>query len=307
MSSLSRDWTAKRFYQVATTELEVETNSSIYVQRFDRMNKSIGTIANLFYDLMASAYMTPVTLVPDTLGRYSSAGTGTWTTATLTVTFAGMNTPFASGDVGKLIVFTIGAAVYTALISTYVSASAVTVIGSNLPTIDGTINIVVVASTVPTGRSLSLLGLRIMRTGQQVKMELESTSTQSLEAVTSQSVFNFDATAQSNQNKIVWCVSGEEILIAYGNGLPSAGTFTLRYPRIPNLLVLDTDNPDLPDGAAIQIALLHFRTDLARIMEKENFVKDYAGEYAALITTLYRTFGQTASAEEIKEKVIALK
>ncbi len=307
MSNLSRDWTAGRFHKLAMADLGIDSNDAISIQRFDLMNKSFGLVTSLFYDLMIAAYMTPVTLVPDTLGRKSSSGTGTWTAATARLVFAGMNSSFASGDVGKVITFAIGASIYIGTIDSFVSTTTVVIAGANLPVTDGTVDMVIVVSSVPTGNVLSLAGLRIMRTGQQVKVELESTATKALEASTTQAVFNFDSSAASNLKKILWVISGEQLIFAKGNSLTSAGTFTFRYPRVPNIVTADTDPPDVVDGAAIEIALLHYKRVLAGRTGKESLVKDNSQEYTAHIASLYRTFGQEASADVLKEKIMALK
>lgn len=306
MANLSKDWTARRFYNMAGADLESDVNQTAFIQRFDLINKTIELVTTLFYDLMISAYMTPVTLVPDTIGRYSSSGTGSWTAATSLLSFAGMNTAFNSVDVGKVIGFRIGASLYLGTISTFVSTSSITVTGLSLPSVDGTVAEVMVFSSVPGSNTVSLDGLRIMRTGQQVKMELESTATKTIEAVESQAVFAFDATSLTNKNKIVWCMSGDQIIFAKGSGLTNAGTFTLRYPRVPNILTSDTDFLDLPDGAAIEIALLHLKSVLSRRMKQPDQAKDFSAELGGVIRALYSTFGQEVQKDVMKEKVLAL-
>jgi hypothetical protein len=175
----------------------------------------------------------------------------------------------------------------------------------NLPSTNQTVNLVLMAATAPTGTSVNLGTLRIMRTGQTVKMDIESTATTSLEATTSQAVFKFDPTAPQNANKIVWAYSGEEILLAKGNGLSTFGTFTLRYPRVPNYVVNDTDKIDIPDGAPFEVGFLYLKSLIARRENKE--FASYEAQQVNMIKALYNTFQAQATTEEIKNKVLVLK
>ena len=302
--SLSRDWTALRFFNLILTDLNKTKNDVSYAQRFELMNKAVATTANTFYDLMSNAYMTPITLLPSTVGRTYVSG-ATWTAATNRLT-ATMNTSFGSGDVGNLIVFSVGASlVYVGTITQFISTTVVVVSGSNLPLTDQTVSGVLMPATTPTGQVLDITTLRLMRTGQPIKLELETTATIQLEACTSGEIFKFDTTDPGNANKIVWAYSGDQILLAKGSTLATYGTFTLRYPRIPNALTSDADSIDLPDGAAISISMLLTKSYIAERGQEKS--PDVSAEMEYYIKSMYRTFGQEADAERVKEKVIALK
>lgn len=305
--ALSRDWTAKKAFDQALIELSLDQNCASYAQRLDLVNRAFSTVANMFYDLMSNAYMTPVTIVPDTIGRYSSSGTGTWTVATSTLVFAGMNTSFGSGDVGKTIAFRVGSLVYLGQVASFVSTTSVTITGMNLPVTNVTVDYVLLVATTPTGNNVSLSTLRFMRTGQPIKLELESTATDTLEATTSQSVFKFDGAPPQNVKKIVWAYSGDELLLAKGDGLTTYGTFTLRYPRVPNKITADTDFIDIPDGAAFEVGFIYLKAMIAKREGKMAMMQNYEADLGSLIKSMYNTFGQEVQAEHIANKVKSLK
>lgn len=303
--SLSRDWNVQDFVNLALTDLGRDKNDVLYAQRFDLVNKAVSTVSNMFYDLMSQAYMTPITILPSTTGRTYVSG-ASWN-ASLQQLTATMNTPFGSGDVGNYVMFSVGAAlVYFGQITAFISGTVVTIQGNNLPTTNQTVSGVLLAATTPTGTILDISTLRLMRTGQPIKLELETTATIQIEAVTSKEVYKFDPSDEGNLNKVIWAYSGDQILLAKGNSLSTFGTFTLRYPRIPNKVALDLDQLDLPDGAAIEIGLLLFKRFIQERSD-EAPEPNYHAEMEYYIKSLYRTFGEEVSAESIKERVLALK
>lgn len=307
--ALSRTWTYADFWRSAYVDDVFDPNNAVWFLRHKLMDEAIQFTATLFYDLMGVRYFTDQTIVPDTLGRFSNTGTGTYTAATKTVTFVGMNTDFGSGDTGKLMMFRVGSLVYPCKVTTFVDIDNVIVDGNNLPTTNQTIDGVMLASTAPTGVgsyiSVWVGDLRIMSVGQQVRTFLESSSTKNVDNLDVTGVVNFRSAADANKFRIVWALAGENLMLAKGSGLSTYGTLVLRYPRIPYVWTADTDYIDLPDGAPLNIALVKLKSMIQDRIGRPK--ADYSPQLEALIQSLYRTFGAEASAEVLQEKIKALR
>jgi hypothetical protein len=307
--ALSRNWTYADFWRSAYVDDAFDPNNAVWFLRHKLMDEAIEFTATLFYDLMGIRYLTDVTIVPDTTGRYSASSTGTFTAATKTVTFVNMNTNFGSGDPGKIMMFRVGALVYVCRVTAFVDADNVTVDGNNLPSTNQTIDYILLASTPPTGVgsyiSTWIGDLKIMSVGQQIRTFLESSSTVNVDNVDITAVINYRSSADANKNRLVWALSGENILLAKGSSLSTYGTLTLRYPRVPYVWTADTDYIDLPDGAPVNIAILKLKSMVQDRMGRQK--TDYSPQLEGLIQTLYRTFGGEASAEVLREKIKALR
>ncbi len=302
--ALSKNWTYAKFWREAALGKEYDPTNNLHLARFEIINRSVECTANAFYDLMAIVYMTAVTILPDTTGRYYVSG-ASWD-ATLNRLTATMNTSFGSGDVGKVIMFRVGALVYIGQVNAFVSTTVVGVTGSNLPTSNQTVDYVLLAATTPTGNTVYISDLKYMRSGQQIRLELESTATQFVKNVSSYEVRTFRSSAGENIDRVVWALSGEELLLAKGDNLATYGTFTLRYPRTPINGTAETDFIDLPDGAPIEIALMKTRLIIAELGGPPA-PADTESRMKAYIEVLYKTYGGEITAETVVEKVKALK
>lgn len=300
--SLSRDFTVLRFVDQAFGRFGLDHNNEFYVRRMNLVNFTVSHVMNLIYDLVSNAYMTPITILPDTTGRYYVSG-ASYEASTKRLT-ATMNTNFGSGDVGKYVTFRVGALVYTAQVTAFVSTTVIEINGSNLPSSNQTVDDVMLAATTPTGNTMSIADLRIMRTGQPLKLELESTATTSIKPMSVYDLEHFNINDPRLLSSIGWAYSGEEILLAKGSSLTTYGTFTLRYPRIPNQVTANTDKLDVPDGAAMGICLLHFQNQLAVALKRE--FPEYAGEMKLALESLYRTYIGEVNREAVREKASAI-
>ena len=161
---------------------------------------------------------------------------------------------------------------------------------------------------VPT---VDLSTYAIMQDGEQSRIRVQSSVTNYVEAVSPTEFQMFDPSSARNVSKIVWMRQGDSIYFAKGNNLSSLGSVTLFYPRIPNLLSLDADYVDLPDGAPIEIALIKARLlAIQRISasgDDLNPMPDASGELTMLVKAMYQNYGQSVQQEAIVEKVNALK
>ena len=301
--SLSRDYTAIGLYQQAKRDLS-DPDGLLHNERFDLVDRAVQAVGGQFYDLMSNLYMTEVNVVDNSSGAYETGSGGTYTVATKTLV---MNTPsrnIVSGDIGKLVVFRIGTSTYMATIQTIVSTSSFTVSGVGLPSSNGTLDDEIIVGSSVSGNTISLSGLRIMMTGQQIKIELFSTTPNvTVKAGTTREIDTFK-TFGVNRNTIIWAISGDSIVFVYGDSV-TLGSLVLRYPRVPNLVSSDSDSIDLPDGIAIEIAILYLKGLLQQRLtgQKQNNEQ----EMQTLVQRMQQTFAGEVDAEVVKEKVLALK
>lgn len=303
--ALSNRWTADKIWREAVVDIgESAWGVVLPFERFNLINRAIETVVGQFYDLLAQSYMTEVTPVLSTTGKYYSSGASyDADTDTLTAT---MNESFASTDVGKVIVFREAANVYLGTILSYTSTTAVVVTGDNLPSADiATVDDVIVVGTTPTSDQISLEDLSIMRAGQQFRLELESTVTEAIVYRTTEELRTFRTTAAQNLKTIAVAFSGNILYLKKGTSLSSYGTLTIRYPKLPDQVSAAGDYLDVPDGITMQLVTMYLRT---LIYSRLKIVKeDNKGEIENMIRRMYNTFGAEVSAETVEEKVMMLK
>jgi hypothetical protein len=300
--ALSRDTTAIELWQQAKRDLG-DVEGLLHAERYDLINRAVQTISGWVYDLSSNLYMTEVVIVSSG-GAYETGSTGTYVVATQTLTLQTPSRSIISTDIGKIVTFRIGTTTYAGIIDTIVSTSAFTVIGVGLPSANGTLAEVIIVGNTITSNKISLTGLRMMMAGQQIKLELlSSTSGVTVKAGSMRDVDTFRTTS-ANKNTILWAINGDYIRFAVGDSV-TQGTLTLRYPKMADLVTTDSSGIDLPDGVAIEMAILYLKglmqqriggqkeNNEAKLQQmKENMVKTLLGE---------------VDAEVVKEKVMALK
>jgi len=301
--ALSRRWTVAKLMDHAMAQANVQDQVA-YAQRHDLVNLVMQRVVDQFYSLMVQAYMTPAILTPDTTAKYATDATSSFTAATRTLTAADISSNFVAGDVGKIIVWRKSTTVSIGYIESITSTLAVVVVGDNLPSSDqATIDDVLVVPTAPSENYVSLTGLTLMRMGMPIKLEMESSVATAIEPVSLEGYRNFRTAAPQNRNKIVWAYDGDQILLKKGASLSTYGTLTLRYPRVPTLVVADSDYIDLPDGVAIVLALELLKRELLRRFKN---LEPNLEDLRAIVQDMFRTFQGAVQTEEIDEKVKAL-
>jgi len=143
-----------------------------------------------------------------------------------------------------------------------------------------------------------------MRVGNIVKMEINSTSTNLIDAVSINDFNRFDPSALQNLSRIVWTYRGEKILLKKGNNVSSWGTLTLRYPRMPIRVKSDGDYIDVPDSPLIDLVIYKLRNMLAQRVSVA--LPDETIKLQSLISMLYGSFAKQVPLEEVKNKVQAI-
>ena len=299
--ALSRDTTAGSLWREAVRDLNA--TEILAFEKYKLINRAVSTVAGQFYDLMSSLYMQEVPLM-GLGGLYDSGMGGTYTVATKTLVLNSPSSPLLPMHVGKWVAFRIGTNVYAGTITSVISTSSFTIVGTSLPTSDGTLaECIVLGSTISLSK-VSLAGLRIMMSGEQIKIEI--VSTQSGTTVKPATMGELDTFIPTGRNikTILWSISGDSISFVYGDGITS-GSLILRYPSVPSLVALDTDGIDLPDGTAMEIATIYLRGLIQRRLNLP--AENNEAMIQRLVQSLFGTFNNEASEEVVKEKALALK
>lgn len=286
-------------------------NDPLYVNRIGLINRAQKAVGGLFYDVMVPAYKDNEMVLTDVNGNYYSSGASyVAATRTLTVT---MNAAFTSADVGKLVMFRYGSLVYLCTVQSYVSATSVVVQGANLPATNiATVNYVMMAATTLSGDSLDISNLRMMRTGQELGFIVDCSETTLCEPITLEKYKTWDSSNPANLSKVVYCLVGNTLLLKKGTSVSSYGTLTIYFSGIQNLGTLDADMVDLPDGPAIELALIKLKQiryeQYNQLGISVKPLADTAAQSQELVSGLYRIFGKQEIAEDVvQDKIKALK
>jgi len=297
--ALSKIWTAEKGFNEIRGQLK-EVDDVVFAQRFERMNLAQYAVASQFYPLMQSAYMTQKIVMDDQTGIF---GAGTWTVATRRLELLVSSAPFVTTDIGKIVVFYIGTDFFLGIIETVVSATTVVLRGSPFPASDDAVDsaIMVASSTTNDYIELSTLDPPMMRTGEQLNLELSSTATKTTEGVSIEDLRTFQPQGPKNLTRIVFCLIGERVELGKGGDLPSYQTLTLHYPRVPIALAADGDYWDIPDGPPMSLALLFLKKLIAPKVD----MPAYQAEAATAVQSVLTMYGVKATLQEIKKKVEA--
>jgi len=152
-----------------------------------------------------------------------------------------------------------------------------------------------------TDNRIVISDLRIMRTGTQLGITLESSATRFVEPKDMSELVALDVTALQNKNKIFWAMNGSEIRLR--TNLPTYGQLRLYYPRVPMPVTKNSDYLDIPDGIMPYLAMVKLRALMAPVL---GIAYNPRPEIESLVSQTVRAFQGQASAEKIKEKVLAL-
>lgn len=301
----SKDFTLKKYWTQVSDELNLPVNNKLRPARFDLSGRSIVFIAGQFYDLMSQHYLREETPTWGGDARFGGGGAFTAATGILVCT---MDTAFQAVDQGNLIALREGTDHYHGYIDAVNDDDEVKLVGDNLPSGDlAAIDSVEMWPSKPSGKDVDLSLLRMMKTGQAIRIVVKSSATRNVEAVSLDAYLRFDPASKFNPTKLVYTVVGETLKWEIGSGLNgNPGTLTFWYPGVPFLPSLDADKIDLPDGPAMELSILH-TAKLGREQMGLRPKKDEMKEIEAAIAKLMKTFGAEADAEVLKQKVLAFK
>jgi hypothetical protein len=299
---LSNLYTAKTFWNAATREIkEYKQNDLVYNERFNLINMACQLTQGMVGDLVSEAYRRDTTAVLSTTGKYGTTGVFTAATNTLVAT---MSSDLVSADIGNMIIMRTGTTVYIGTIVSRTNATTVVLSGDNLPAVNvAAFDTITMAGTSPTGTTLSISSLRLLRYGTQLDLQLLSTATNSVFVKASEGFSQWVTTANQNKNAIAWNLVGTNIFLKKGSSLTSYGTLTIRYPALPDLVTLDADYVDLIDGSMAQIGIVVLRTLLEKRLGVQSVGSTAIQEQ---VSSMYRSAGNEQKKEVIQEKVESL-
>jgi hypothetical protein len=297
----SKYWTAKSFWHEATRDAGNLDNIGRY-ERFDLITRAVQHIGSTFYDLYSNFYMTEQFCYDTNLSKRETGTGGTYTTATKTLVLNSPSSSITINDIGKLVTFSISTSIYYSYIYSYVSASSFTVLGGVLPSADGTLEDVLILGTTPSGDEISIVDMNVLMNAG-IKIEILTSETATVREVSLKEYDNF-STGGRNKKTIVWCLQGTNIKLKKGSGLSSYGTLTMRFPRIPYSVTLDTDYIDLPDGTPIELGILYLKSLVKqRITGKKEIDEQHARQ---LVSSIYTSTSGMVNEEAIKDKITAI-
>jgi len=299
--SLSKDYDASRLFEEAVSDLGLEQNWDLYRNRFSLCNRAVSDVLEQIFPVVAPAYLTSDPISFSSTAKRSTSGTGTWTAATRTLVFAGMNADFDSGDVGKLVTIRIVNDIYLGTIEAVTDGDTVVVRGVILPAADATVDEVQVLGTALTGSTVDISSLRIMRSAQ-ARITLESTVLD--KAVPASTIDELLAWRSDDIGtpSVVFALEGSTLRIR--TRLASVGTLSLHYYEMPEEMTDDASGVDVPDGAAVALVQARLKKLLATKAGIQ--LPDYAEEIKQHIATLADAFKAVVSEEQLKSKIAAL-
>jgi hypothetical protein len=300
---LSRRWNSLDLWKHAIAPLaDFDKMPLAWVERFDLISMMEFKIVSAFFAPMSGAYMTAVPISVDASGNYAT-GSASWTALTKLLT-AVMSTNFSANDVGKTVVFRTGTSTYQGVINSFITTTTVTLQGNALPSADiASLDAVIVVNTAITNDILSLGNLAIMRSGDQVKLELESSVTDDVVPMTLEELNSMQTGDPRHTQRIAWAYSGEYLWLK--SPLASYGALILRYPRVPDAPASDTDMIDLPDGPATTLGMSILRKMVADRYLAMKF--DNTAEIMEGVKAMLQNYGIQATSEDLKKKVESLK
>jgi len=304
---LSKYYTAGIVYAQAIRDTGIPNlvDRALPFEKYDLINRAIDAIVPNFADLVATDYMIEETINPNNETGVSLSGTGSLnlTNKTITGTWSGnfnaiINKPLIyRGYQNKI---------YFGIVEKVENNSVVYFVSNKYPTVGGTVYSCLIGKTFPNYPVINLQELSYlpMRVGNIIKMEITSTVTSVVDAVSIYDFHRFDKSALENKSKIVWAYQGEKILLKKGETLTSYGTLTIRYPKLPTKVSADSDYIDVPDGPLVDLVIYKLRNLLAQ--RAGVAVPDESAKIQILIKTLYAAFNKETTLEEIKNKAVAV-
>jgi hypothetical protein len=297
----SKDWDLSRFYEVNASALGLEDNWDLYRRRASFSNQAVQDVLDQVWPLVEPAYLASEVLAAPGTAKRSTTSTGTWTAATRTLVFTGMSADFGSEDIGKLITIRIGDDLYLGTIESVLDGDTVTVKGASLPEDDDTVDEVQVLPTTPTGTTVDISSLRILRSAQ-ARITLQSTELEAPVHVVSPDDLIAWRSDDLGTPDIVFSLEGSTL--RFRTRLDTVGTLTLTFVELPEEMVDDDDPVPLPDGGAITLASMRLQKLLAK--EAKIVLPDYAEELKQTLAGLAGAFKAAVTEEELKTKIAAL-
>lgn len=160
-------------------------------------------------------------------------------------------------------------------------------------------------SVLVSGSRFSLGSIRFMMAGGEQKITIDSSLTNYVKFLSPEQFQTWHSGGPQNQGMLVWAYTGENILFQAADDIAAISSLTLRYPRVPIEVGDDSHLIDLPDGAAMSLALLKLKHLVAE-REKQPAPEGGRVEARQLLQGLFSNLGVQANLEDIEEKARAI-
>jgi len=302
-NGISKKWTSYALFREALSDIQWIENTELHIQSIAIGNRADEEVLAQIFPAVFPLYLKSEVVVPASGGNHSVSGTGTWAAATKRLVFGAMQSGFTDGDVGKLVTFVMSSGCYVGVIASCVSDTTVAVEGSFLPAADGTVYVVVVVPTAIGSERVDISNLPISNF-EGARLVLESSAiNQPCEPLSVDDLRNFRTSGLNSRGKIVYAREGNSLLLRKGDEVSSLGTLTLHYPRLIIAQEADNEYIDLPDGAAIRLAILRRKAIIAERLNRE---LNLGPEISDALKSVFESARMTLSEEENKRKVEAL-
>jgi len=299
---LSNIYTVDDFWREAIRDINSDSVIAFNFEKYNLINRVCEITQGLMADVVSEAYMTDVTPILSTVGKYGTTGSYVASTKILTAT---MNVDFSASDVGNMIILRSGTSVYVGTILSVTSPTVVKLYGDNLPTSNkSSFDTITVASTTLSSNVLDFSTAGVLRYGGQINVQLLSSVTPQVVAYSREGFTRWISSSPSNKNTIIWTIVGSAIHLSKGSSLTSYGTLTIRFPRLPYSVSISTDYIDMLDGSMMQVGISLLRSMIQKRMNipvdvDKNLIADQ-------ISAVYRSLNGEIKKEEILSKVESL-
>lgn len=150
--------------------------------------------------------------------------------------------------------------------------------------------------------------LPMMKVGQSLKIELQSSVTGLARPVSFQQMQTFNPNSVMEQNRIIYHYAGNKLYLRSGvnlTGTDRFGDLTIWFPSIPDDVAADDDPIDVPDGPAMEVAIIRMKILLADRLGSPK-LEMYKEDLPVLIQELFQNYGITATKEKVAQKTKAL-
>jgi hypothetical protein len=288
----------------ASGQVDLGIDGRFDYQMAELCNRAQRITQGSFADIVAESYMDSVVPVVSPTSGNRLAATASWTAATSLLT-ATMAANFSSSDVGKFVVFNDGVSVYGGTILQFLTTTTVTLQGYGLPAGNiASLTYVLVLNTLPASNMIDISSVLLLRYGQQLNLQLQSTATEEVEVLKREAFARWQSGTENNKNSIAWTLVGNTIYLKKGSLLANYGTTTLWHPRLALLRVNPTDYMDLLDGAMMEIGVITLRGMIAK---RANI--SYEADKQDLqqkIVSLYQQLGGAITKEKTEQVIEAL-
>jgi len=155
-----------------------------------------------------------------------------------------------------------------------------------------------------SGDAIDMSSIRMMRTGAQLHLILESSETDSLVPMSLDELRTWQPSAEGNKKRIAWAYSGQYIFMNKGTGLTTYGSLVLRYPELPAKIVSGATAIQLPEGVMTETLILQLHKTFTKRYARQDV--DTSKEMAQLLNQFYTNYNIQKSEEEIVADVAAL-